>query len=133
MKQVFTLSFLLVGFLSFSQQRQENTVQKTSANVAESKPGSALDSHRSASLTSRGQVRIQATPLPYDIEDKYMGRKSEFLNNLTVTELPSDFPVYDKQFSLKEYNAAVDAFYLNHQEILKNKTKEKLIPQKSNN
>lgn len=127
MKQVFTLSFLLVSFLSFSQQRQENTVTKTSENISESNKSS--DNPR----TTATSVQIQSSEthaLSYNLEDKYMGREAEFLANLKVSDLPADFPIFKKEISIKEYNASVDAFYLSHEEILKKGVKEKLISSK---
>lgn len=78
------------------------------------------------SRTSASSVKAESSPLPYNVNDKYMGRRDEFLNNLTVTELPADFPVYEKQWGLKEYNAVVDAYYMNHMELLKPKVKQKV-------
>ena len=77
--------------------------------------------------SSSAQVNTQpVAPPPYDMEDKYMGRKAEFLGLLTVDQLPTDFPAYEKQWSLKEYNQVVDAYLMNHQDILKPRVKEKI-------
>jgi hypothetical protein len=63
---------------------------------------------------------------PIDENDTYMGRKAEFLGNLTVSELPSDFPVYDKSYGLRYYNNLVDNFYGSHKDILQEKVKVKI-------
>jgi hypothetical protein len=56
-----------------------------------------------------------------------MGRKNEFLNAMIVKELPLDFPKYQKEWSVKDYNAVVDAYYTTHLDILKEKPKQKIL------
>ncbi|HEX7414266.1 MAG TPA: hypothetical protein VF411_09490 [Bacteroidia bacterium] len=63
---------------------------------------------------------------PIDENDIYMGRKDEFLGNLTVNELPADFPKYEKSYGLRYYNNLVDNFYLTHKDILKEKVRQKI-------
>jgi hypothetical protein len=73
------------------------------------------------------QSQIKETPyLGYDVNQPYMGRKAEFLGNLTVSELPADFPQYDKAWSLKDYNGVVDAWYMLHMDILRPRVKAKI-------
>jgi hypothetical protein len=96
----------LVASNAFSQERVST---QTSGSQTEK---------REASSSTKSQTTTAAT-LPYDVNDKYMGRKAEFLYQMTVTELPSDFPVYEKQWGVKEYNAVVDAYYRNHMSLLK--------------
>ncbi|MDQ3047161.1 MAG: hypothetical protein M3R27_06400 [Bacteroidota bacterium] len=86
--------------------------------------GNSTDKNSARSGASA--VKATHSPLPYDVNDKYMGRKAEFLNNLTVNELPADFPVYNKSLDLKQYNAIVDEFYRNHPGILKEHVKKKV-------
>lgn len=127
MKQAFTLSLFLFSFTVFSQQKSAVPKSEKPATPQSTVSTSETDKNpRSAATSGKSQSKA-ATPLPYDVDDKYMGRKAEFLNNLTVSELPADFPVYEKQWGLKEYNQVVDAFYLNHQDILKEKVKAKII------
>ena len=80
---------------------------------------------RSAATSSQSRS-VAIAPLPYNVDDKYMGRRDEFLNDITLPELPADFPAYEKQWSLKEYNQVVDAYFLNHKDILKDRVREKL-------
>ena len=77
-----------------------------------------------------GSVRVQASaPIvkPYDENDIYMGRTKEFLNQMVVEKLPDDFPKYQKEWSVKDYNAVVDAYYTTHLDILKENTKQKIL------
>jgi hypothetical protein len=110
MKTIITTAFLCFSFTAFSQERTSATSAQTPAN-----PRNAATS-----------VQATSNPLPYNVEDKYMGRQAEFLNMITLPALPLDFPLYDKQWSVKDYNAVIDAYLMNHPEILKPKVKEKI-------
>jgi hypothetical protein len=126
MKQICTLSLVLFSFAAFSQQREvskngtqpiPNNQKATSTQVA--------DNPR----TSGSSVQVRTSEpvvLPYNVDDKYMGRAAEFLGNLTVSELPADFPVYEKQWDLKTYNEVVTAFYHNHLDIVRENVRKKL-------
>ncbi len=59
-------------------------------------------------------------PLPYDVDDKYMGRAAEFKQLFKSKKLPADFPVYEKQYGwgIREYNAVVGAYLLNNKDLL---------------
>ena len=150
MKQIFTVLFLLVGLTVFSQQKaatkQTAAKPQSTASAAKTAPvvkpavtpaaaeikpavttaeaSSSTDAPSPRTAASSSQTR--AVPLPYDVDDKYMGRKDEFLNDIVLSELPSDLPVYEKQWSLKEYNQVVDAYFINHKDILKDRVRDKI-------
>ena len=114
MKNLLTACFILVSLSIVAQDRTASTKQ----NDQTSNP-------RTASSSVRGENK-EIESLSYDVNDPYMGRKDEFLNMMTVAVLPSDFPVYDKKWGVKEYNAVVDAYCMNHMNILKDRVKEKV-------
>jgi hypothetical protein len=122
MKQIFTVSFLLIAIAAFSQQKNGDTNPPKPQQNQVTAQGSDLN--RPSGTVRRRSTPV--TPLPYDVNDKYMGRKAEFLGNLTVSELPSDFPAYEKIWSLKEYNQVVLAFYYNHRDIVRKGVNDKL-------
>jgi hypothetical protein len=129
MKQVFTLSLFLLSFSLFSQQKStsqtpKNEVKPASETVTDQQTPAI--NPRSARTSSQNRVS-ETAPVLYDVNDKYMGRKTEFLNNLTVSELPHDFPLYTSELSLRDYNNLVDAFYFSHKDILRDKVKEKIF------
>ena len=151
MKQIFTLLFLLFGLTVFSQQKTTAKQQAakpqsaapaakpvtaakpaavSTAAPAEIKPAATTENQTSTNTpdprTAASSSQSRAVALPYDVDDKYMGRKDEFLNDITLPELPADFPVYDKQWNLKEYNQVVDAYFINHKDILKARVREKI-------
>jgi hypothetical protein len=122
MKQILTLSFLLIGLNVFSQQQKVSSPEVKGAEPAANKENTITRTPGTSS-----QVRAtEPVKSPYDVNDRYMGRSAEFLSNLTVSELPADFPVYEKQWGLKEYNQVVDAYYRNHLNIVNEKVKAKL-------
>lgn len=121
MKQIITLLFILLSVCTFAQTKSTN--QQVPVNDVR-QVGSQTNSRTN---TNSAQTQVKpVTPLPYDVNDKYMGRKDEFLNSMIISELPSDFPVYDKQWGVKEYNGVVDAYYMTHMDILKDRVKQKI-------
>jgi hypothetical protein len=125
MKQIFTLSLILLGFTAFSQQKNAGDKTSSSTSTEQKNTETTNNAVRNSSVSVQSRTS-QATPLPYNVDDKYMGRKAEFLGNLTVTELPSDFPVYEKQLDLKAYNNLVTSYYLNHMNIVRKEVRQKL-------
>jgi hypothetical protein len=126
MKYFYTLSFVMLGLVAFSQQKNTdvNSPASSAINQTNTENTSVVIPRNSAgSVQSRTS---QPAPLPYDVNDKFMGRADEFLGNLTVSKLPLDFPIYEKQWTLKEYNEVVTAFYYNHLDIVKEGVKRKL-------
>ena len=113
MKKLITPFFIVAALSAFSQEKNPNN-----GAVQQNNPRTAATS-----------ARVDVSPAPesfYDVNDKYMGRRDEFLNLMTVPELPADFPIYDKQWGLKEYNAVVDAYCMKHMDILKERVKQKV-------
>ena len=110
------LLFILLVSISISAFAQEKTTGSTSNSQEQP----------AQKRTAASSVKAESSPLPYDVNDKYMGRKEEFLNNLIVSALPADFPLYNKKMSLTEYNQVVDNFYKTHTGILKEAVKQKL-------
>lgn len=115
MKSIVTLVFTFVSIGLFAQVRTATNTTTPTTNDP-----------RVAASSTQASVR-ETGPLPYDVNDKYMGRKDEFLNSMIVKTLPEDFPIYDKSWGVKEYNAVVEAYYTTHMDILKDRVKEKML------
>lgn len=121
MKKIFSVLFLSasIGMLAqTSASKQEQTTPQNSV------PNSGNQRTVASSVRSESSALIVKS---YDENDMYMGRKNEFLNAMTVKELPPDFPKYQKEWSVKDYNAVVDAYYTTHLDILKEKPKQKIL------
>lgn len=123
MKQIYTLSLILFSFTAFSQQKNVST--SDSQTIPSEQNNTTNPGIRNAAVSVQSRTS-QAAPLPYDVNDKYMGRTAEFLGNLTVSKLPSDFPVYEKHMDLNTYDQVVNSFYLKHLTIVKENFKQKL-------
>ena len=50
-------------------------------------------------------------------DDIYQGRQNEILSNLTVKQIPVDFPKYEKGKGIIWYNGQMDNYYRNHPDI----------------
>jgi hypothetical protein len=131
MQKTFTFLFVFAGLGLFAQSKTSSPAQTQPVNprttVTSVQSDDQQDPKNNRTVSSTVQTRTSETPyLGYDMNEKYMGRTAEFLNVLNVPELPADFPVYDKAWSLKDYNGVVDAYYINHMDLLKPKYKQKI-------
>jgi hypothetical protein len=125
--RLFLLAVFFVGFVRANAQTQMSDEAKTKlrqnvikAQANKAKPINSVGSVNNGSYVTNGPVNN------INEDDIYMGRKAEFLNNLTVSELPSDFPKYDKSYGLRYYNNLVDNYYGAHKNILQPRVKEKM-------
>ena len=60
-------------------------------------------------------------------DDIYQGRQKEILNNLTVKEIPADFPKYQKGKGIRWYNEEMDNYYRLHPAIVSELVRKKLL------
>ncbi len=75
----------------------------------------------------------KATSVPVDTKyvgqldenDKYMGKQQEYLNMITLNEIPSDFPQYQKGWTFVEYDNKVEKYFKDHKDIIKEAYKAK--------
>ena len=131
MKKMFFYSFSLLMMLSFSKLKAQNLKEgPISNNNPELREQAMKAKARRIEMQKNKPAQLAATkPIsksPIDENDIYMGRKAEFLGNMTVTELPADFPKYDKSYGLRYYNNLVDNYYGAHKNILKDNVRQKL-------
>ena len=118
MKKIFSILFLCA---SIGLSAQNAKPEQINSQTPKKKP---------AIQHPAGSVKTQTSPSyvkPYDENDIYMGRTKEFLNQMIVDKLPDDFPKYQKEWSVKDYNAVIDAYYTTHLNILKENTKQKIL------
>jgi hypothetical protein len=72
------------------------------------------------------QVDTGGKSFQLDENDPYQGRREEFLSQITLKELPSDFPKYEKWMGVRHYNNIITEYYKKHLDIVTPKVKEKL-------
>ncbi|MGZ4054802.1 MAG: hypothetical protein ACXVDZ_03280 [Bacteroidia bacterium] len=123
MKILITACLTIVSLSILGQNKTTNT---SSSKTAPQATNSRTSASSSKAQTTAVAAQPAATQLPYDVNDKYMGRKEEFLFMTTLKELPSDFPLYDKQWGVKEYNGVIEAYFMQHIDILKDNVKPKI-------
>lgn len=129
--RLFLLGFFIIGFVGANAQEQMSNEAKAKARkditkAQANKNRTTKPINSVGGVNNSGYVTNEPANKNLNENDIYMGRKAEFLNNLTVTELPSDFPKYDKSYGLKYYNNIVDNYYGAHKDILKPGVKEKI-------
>jgi len=96
--------------LKANQQKQQQKAESENKN------------HSVASIPVSGGFQLNE-------EDEYQGRKQEFLSQITVQEIPSDFPKYNKSYGVEKYNGLVEKFYGSHKDILIESVRRKLESQ----
>lgn len=121
------LVFCVFGVMQ-AQTQKEEAVSTANSTIKENALKAKLRRNeikqaKQAHIAATNKLIVKST---IDENDAYMGRKVEFLGNLTVSELPADFPKYDKSYGLRYYNNLVDNYYGSHKDILKPKTREKI-------
>ncbi len=130
-RRTFFMFVFLTGSLSaFSQdaKTEKKTEPVASATTTDrSNTTSAPVNVRTASTSVKIQVS-ESAELPYNVDDKYMGRAESFKQLFKSNELPPDFPIYEKQYGwgIREYNAVVGAYLENNKHLLTDKVLEKL-------
>ncbi|MHB8261954.1 MAG: hypothetical protein ACYDCN_15130 [Bacteroidia bacterium] len=120
----------LIGMIGLKAQQTPASKSPESLKEEADKARVQRMQHDKAKLATANN-KVAATTKPaykssIDENDIYMGRKNEFLSNLTVNELPADFPKYEKSYGLRYYNNLVDNFYTTHKLLLKDGPRQKI-------
>ena len=124
-KSLVTL-MLTISFFSISQNLLS---QENNSNRVGDKPRGTTKTRVSASdnnSTVQKRVDTNGKSFQLDENDPYQGRKEEFLSQITLKELPSDFPKYEKWMGVRHYNEVISDYYKKHLEILIPSVKQKL-------
>lgn len=132
---LFTIYFFNINKIAFSQESNSNHTEKKRSDASKKRtidgnPGVRTKSSTSVNSTNTNtvqkQVDTQGKSFQLDENDPYQGRKEEFLSQITLNELPSDFPKYEKWMGIKSYNQIIDEYYRKHLDILKPVVRNKL-------
>ena len=110
-KSIFScLFFLAIGTVSAQDKKSDVTPVTTDKPVTVVSAPADVVNPRTAATSVQLESHPTA-PLPYNVDDIYMGRAEEFKKLFKTNELPVDFPIYEKQYGwgLREYNAVVGA------------------------
>lgn len=132
---IFTLTFLSISQNILSQESQSTRAEKKPSDTSKKRTTDGTSGLRTKSTSSvnpnntttgQKQVDTQGKSFQLDENDPYQGRKEEFLSQITLNELPSDFPKYEKWMGIKSYNQIIDEYYRKHLDILKPVVRNKL-------
>ena len=129
MKNLFFCLFVFFITLSFTELKAQESKPVPNDNPALKEEAMKVRAKRMEAQKTQAAPSVTSKPVtksPIDEDDIYMGRKAEFLGNMTVTELPADFPKYDKSYGQRYYNNLVDNFYESHKTILKDFVRMKI-------
>lgn len=132
---LFIICFFSISQSLFSQQNNSKHVGESPQNT-QKKGSSSSDSQIKTKVSTSAavpkntntqpQVDTQGKSFQLDENDMYQGRKEEFLSQLTVKELPSDFPKYEKWMGVRHYNEAITDYYKKHLDILIPSVRQKM-------
>ncbi len=132
---VFLICFFSMSLSLFSQENNKKHNDATIQNASK-KSSSSEDSQLKTKVSTspastinnnvQPQVDTQGKSFQLDENDAYQGRKEEFLSQLTVKELPSDFPKYEKWMGVRHYNEAITDYYKKHLDILIPSVRQKI-------
>ena len=123
LKLLLVVSFF-VGFVN--AHAQTNDKKKSNEEKAKMERAAAQYKANHPKEPLRTQKQKVDVITGIDTNDPYMGRTNEFLDRLTVSELPKDFPKYKAEYGIAGYNDVVDNYYRTHGSIVKEWVKKKL-------
>lgn len=127
------LVVLITLFVAFLSQANAQTSPNDSQEKLRQKAIEAQKKkQKSAQKANSGPVYVNSSKqvpttgnFQLDENDPYQGRKQEFLSKIILSELPADFPKYEKWMGVRNYNQIIDDYFKNHLDILKDRVKKK--------
>lgn len=135
-KLVLIICFFSITQIMFSQENNSKqtdksvnqTVKKNTSERSSEVKTKAVTSPASNSSNNDVQKRVdtQGKSFQLDENDAYQGRTEEFLSQITLKQLPSDFPKYEKWMGVRHYNEIISDYYKQHLDIVTPIVKQKL-------
>jgi hypothetical protein len=121
-KLILIISFFSISHVLLSQESNEKHSETKPRGATKTKVSPA--DNNSASVQKR--VDTGGTSFQIDENDPYQGRKEEFLSQITLKELPTDFPKYEKWMGIRHYNEVISEYYQKHLDIVTPSVRHKL-------
>lgn len=123
-RQTFVVFVTLIfsSILSFSQTKKNDDGKPAKQSDAN---GGLKTKARTSEPKQQQGIKTESV-FQLDENDAYQGRKEEFLAQITLKELPSDFPKYEKWMGVRHYNQIIDEYYKKHLDILIPSLRQKL-------
>jgi len=117
------IAIILFAFNSYSQTTSAPAANNPALKEAALKANKKAQERQTAQATSN--INSNSYISPVNENDQYMGKESEFLNMITLSALPSDFPKYQKGWTFVEYDSQTEKYFKEHNNILKEVYKSK--------
>jgi hypothetical protein len=125
MKRPALIILVLIIFSSISSFAQ-NATKRDEKPAKQINPNSGIQvKARTSEPGKQAGIKTESV-FQLDENDAYQGRKDEFLAQIILKELPSDFPKYEKWMGVRHYNQIIDEYYKKHLDILIPVLREKL-------
>ncbi len=134
-KVIFTICFLSASHMILSQEsnskhvggnpRTESKQSTTTKNPEVAKTKVSTNTNTTPASAQK-QVDTQGKSFQLDENDTYQGRTEEFLSQIILKELPTDFPKYEKWMGVRHYNEVVSDYYKKHLDIVTPLVRQKL-------
>ncbi|MBK6985242.1 MAG: hypothetical protein IPH32_11025 [Bacteroidetes bacterium] len=117
-----TIAFFSTSQCLFSQESNSNRGGEKSRGTTKTRVSNADNNN------SNVQKRVDTNGKSFQLDenDAYQGRTEEFLSQITLKELPQDFPKYEKWMGVRHYNEIISDYYKKHLDILIPSVKQKL-------
>jgi hypothetical protein len=133
MKKIKAIIFIAIVFFaskSYSQTTSapagNNAALKEAALKANQKKQERKNQSTS-NATQSSSKQAAANSFQLNEDDQYQGRKDEFLSQLIIKEIPTDFPKYEKWMGVRHYNEIIEEYYKKHLDIVTEIVKSKLL------
>ena len=126
MKKIKGIVLIAISFFAYSGFSQTNSAP--AANNPALKEAAIKAHQKKAQEKQKAQVASNVNPGyvgPINENDQYMGKEKEFLNMITLSALPLDFPKYQKGWTFVQYDGETEKYFRDHKDILKESYKAK--------
>jgi len=131
-----TIAIVFIALLAFTNSlfSQANTVpaennpklKEAALKANQKNQQRKVKTSPSTAVSNSKQVKTIPNSFQLNENDQYQGRREEFLSQMIVKEIPSDFPKYEKWMGVRHYNEIIEEYYKKHLDIVTEKVKNKL-------
>jgi hypothetical protein len=121
-KNIIAIAILLFAFTTYGQTNSAPAANNPALKETALKANKKAQERQTAQAISNASSNYIN---PVDENDQYMGKENEFLNMITLSSLPSDFPKYQKGWTFTEYDNQTEKYFKEHISILKEVYKSK--------
>lgn len=125
-KTIFTLCFFCVSQILLSQESKSKHVGENPKANSETPIRTKASTSSKTTANVQPQVDTQGKSFQVDENDAYQGRTEEFLSQIILKQLPTDFPKYESWMGVRHYNEVITDYYKKHLDILTPSVKQKL-------